>query len=322
MKISVVIPVYNSEATLKHLVTTLVQVLNQYEIEIVLVNDGSKDKSEVICNDLALENSCVKFISLRKNRGEHNAVICGLNYCTGDYVAIIDDDFQNPPSEIISLLNTATTYDYDVVYAKYKQKRHSFFRNIGSSINDWSVSFLIGKPKGLYLCSFKLLKKEIVEEIISYKGPFPYIDALVLRCTDNIGTQTVLHADRMQGESNYTIKKLMSLYLNIFINFSNKPLRIVTFSGIIISFISVLVFMFVLYERVVVKNIPPGWAFLSLLLLFSIGVTFFVIGLLGEYIGKILMALNNTPQYTIKKQVNTEAHSNTIVKAEYDREAV
>jgi glycosyltransferase involved in cell wall biosynthesis len=322
MKISVIIPVYNSEATLRSLVTTLLQELNQVELEIVLVNDASKDKSEVICNELANENSCVKFISLRKNRGEHNAVICGLNYCTGDYVAIIDDDFQTPPSEIISLLNKAIIYDYDVVYAKYKQKRHSFFRNIGSNINDWSVNFLIGKPKGLYLCSFKLLKKEVVAEIISYKGPFPYIDALVLRCTDNIGTQLVLHAERVQGKSNYTIKKLLSLYLNIFLNFSHKPLRIVTISGIIISVVSVLVSGFVLYEKTFISNTPPGWAFLSLLLLFSFGVIFFVIGLLGEYIGKIIMTLNNTPQFTIKKSVNTESYTNTIVNVDYDREAV
>ena len=322
MKLSVIIPVYNSEDTLKDLVNTLLKVLSQYKLEIVLINDGSRDKSEIICNDLAIENSCVKFISLRKNRGEHNAVICGLNYCTGDYIAIIDDDLQNPPSEIISLLDKAIIDDYDVVYAKYEQKRHSFFRNICSAVNDWSACFLIGKPKGLYLCSFKLLKKEIAAEIISYKGPFPYIDALILRCTDNIGTQTVIHADRMLGKSNYTLKKLVSLYLNIFINFSYKPLRVVTFSGIIISILSVLFAIFVLYERIFMNNISPGWAFLALLMLFSIGVTFIVIGLLGEYIGKILMALNNTPQYTIKKQVNTENYTRTIIKADYDREAV
>ena len=322
MKISVIIPVYNSEATLGSLVNTLLQVLHQYELEVVLVNDASKDKSEVICDNLSKENRCVKFISLRKNRGEHNAVICGLNYCTGDYVAIIDDDFQNPPSEIISLLNKAIIHNYDVVYAKYKQKRHSFFRNIGSAVNDWSVGFLIGKPKGLYLCSFKLLKNEVVSEIISYKGPFPYIDALILRCTDNIGTQTVLHADRVQGKSNYTIRKLISVFLNILLNFSHKPLRIVAISGIMISLISVLLFIFVLYEKIFVSDTPPGWAFLSLLLLFSTGVTFFVIGLLGEYIGKILMTLNNTPQYTIKRQVNTESYTKTIVNADYDREAV
>ncbi|MHA4847343.1 glycosyltransferase family 2 protein [Flavitalea antarctica] len=322
MKISVIIPVYNSEATITSLVTTLLQVLSHYNLEIVLVNDASKDKSEHICHDLAKQNSCVKFISLRKNRGEHNAVICGLNYCTGEYVAIIDDDFQNPPSEIITLLNKAVTHDYDVVYAKYKQKRHSFLRNIGSFINDWSVSFLIGKPKGLYLCSFKVMKIEVVKEIISYKGPFPYIDALILRCTDNIGTQTVLHEDRAQGNSNYTLKKLISLFLNILLNFSHKPLRIVTISGIFISLSSVVIFSFVLYEKVFVSNTPPGWAFLSLLLLFSIGVIFFVIGLLGEYIGKILMTLNNTPQYTIKKHVNTETYTSKIVNADYDREAV
>ncbi|RZK47991.1 MAG: glycosyltransferase [Pedobacter sp.] len=322
MKISVIIPVYNCENTLRPLISTLIKVLGKYQLEIVLVNDGSKDRSELICAELAKELSFIKFISLRKNRGEHNAVICGLNYCTGDYAAIIDDDFQNPPSEIISLLNKAIQYNYDVVYAKYEQKHHSFFRNLGSALNDWTTRYLIEKPKGLYLCSFKLIKKELVNEIIAYKGPFPYIDALILRCTDNIGTQTVKHADRKEGKSNYTLRKLISLYLNIFINFSYKPLRVVTFSGIIISFFSVLFAIFVLYEKLFLKNVSPGWAFLSLLLLFSIGVTFFVIGLLGEYIGKILMALNNTPQYTIKKQVNTETYTKSITKEQYDRETI
>lgn len=322
MKLSVVIPVYNSERTIRPLVATLLNVLSDYSVEIVLVNDDSKDGSEKVCESIAHENRSVKFISLRKNKGEHNAVICGLNFCTGDYVAIIDDDLQNPPSEIIALLKKAVTNNFDVVYARYETKRHSILRNIGSAINDFSATLLIDKPKGLYLCSFKIIKREIVDEIISYKGPFPYVDALILRCTSNIGSETVLHVNRKEGRSNYTFKKLISLYLNIFINFSSKPLRLVTFSGIIISFVSLILSLFVMYEKIFLNNLTPGWAFISILLLFSIGVTFFVIGLLGEYVAKILMALNTTPQYTIKKQLNTHVYSQTIISANYDRKAI
>ena len=322
MKLSVVIPVYNSEVTIEALVYSLLDVLEPYNPEIVLVNDGSRDNSETICENLAIENSRVKFISLRKNRGEHNAVICGLNHCTGSYIAIIDDDLQNPPSEIIKLLHKAKKYKFDVVYAKYENKKHSFFRNLGSAITNKCATYLLSKPPGLYLSSFKVISKEIVEDITSYKGPFPYIDALILRCTSNIGSEDVHHQDRKHGKSNYTLKKLFSLYLNIFINFSYKPLRIVTVSGVIISFVSCLTSLFIIYEKLFLKNLTPGWTFLAIIMLFSIGVTFIVIGLLGEYIGKILMALNNSPQYTIKKKINVDTYIETIIQPDYDRKAV
>ena len=307
MKLSVVIPVYNSQDTIRQLVYSLFDTLQPYNLEVVLVNDGSKDKSEAICEDLAAENEQVQFISLRKNSGEHNAVICGLNFCTGDYVAIIDDDLQNPPSEIIVLLNKAVKENYDVVYARYDVKQHSFIRNFYSRLNSAFAVYLLKKPRDLYLCSFKLIKKEVVREIISYKGPFPYIDALVLRCTDNIGAATVLHENRQEGRSNYTLRKLFSLYLNMFINFSFRPLRFITIAGGIISLVSFCATLYILVEKVIIHDVPPGWSFLAILLLLLIGLVFVVIGLLGEYVGKILMALNNTPQYVIKKKMNTRA---------------
>lgn len=320
MKLSVVIPVYNSECTILTLVHKLIKVLKQFDLEIVLVNDGSKDKSEYICEAIAKEDSRVKFISLRKNRGEHNAVICGLNFCSGDYVAIIDDDLQNPPAEIIKLLNKARKNNLDVVYAKYEVKQHSLFRNLCSKLNDIAATHLLNKPSGLYLCSFKLINRAVVNEIISYKGPFPYIDALILRCTDNIDSENVLHENREHGKSNYTLKKLVSLYLNMFINFSYKPLRFVTISGFFISVISFLLSGVMIYEKLFLRNITPGWTSIFVLLLFSIGLTFIVIGLLGEYIGKILMSLNNSPQFTVKKKMNVEEekYAEKIVTV-YDR---
>ncbi|MBD0296038.1 MAG: glycosyltransferase family 2 protein [Bacteroidota bacterium] len=325
MKLSIVIPVYNSEVTIEPLVNSLLYVLEQYDLEIILVNDASKDRSEAICENIARSNSRVKFISLRRNSGEHNAVICGLNYCTGKYVAIIDDDFQNPPSEIIALLNKAKKYNYDVVYANYKNKQHSFFRNLCSSINNICATHLINKPPGLYLSSFKVISKEIIDDIISYKGPFPYIDALILRCTSNIGSQTVMHHNRIHGKSNYTLKKLLSLYLNIVINFSYRPLRIVTIFGLIISLFSFIMSLNVLYEKFFLRNLTPGWTFISILLLFSIGATFVVIGLMGEYLGKILMAVNNSPQYTIKKKMNIDIENMNSEKINtnlYDRKTI
>ena len=322
MKLSVIIPVFNSQETIQQLLYSLFDVLKKYDVEVVLVNDASRDKSEMVCEQLAASDERVIFLSLRKNSGEHNAVMCGLNYCSGDYVAIIDDDLQNPPREIIALLNKAITGKYDVVYAQYQVKQHSFIRNFYSLMNNALAVHLLSKPPGLYLSSFKVLKKDIVQEIISYKGPFPYIDALVLRCTDNIGTEQVLHEIRSNGKSNYTLRKLLSLYLNIFINFSNKPLRFITIAGGVISFGSLSIAMYILIERIAVHNEPPGWSFLAILLLFLIGMVFVVLGVLGEYIGKILMSLNNTPQYVIKKKINTALFSDNIISEKYDRKPV
>lgn len=307
MKISVVIPVYNSENTINTLVNLLFSTLKNYDLEVVLVNDSSKDKSEAICMDIAFRRSDVKLISLRKNAGEHNAVICGLNFCTGDYVAIIDDDLQNPPSEIITLLNRAIEGDFDVVYSKYEIKQHSFLRNLLSKVNSFFATHMLNKPVDLYLSSFKVIKKELIPDITAYKGPYPYVDALILRCTDNIGTETVLHESRKDGKSNYTFRKLFSLYLNMVINFSGMPLRMVSFAGVLVVLLSLVASLVVVYEKIFLNRIPADWAFMAISMFFVMGIGFVSIGLLGEYIARILMTNNNSPQYTIKKKINVNA---------------
>lgn len=201
MKISICIPVYNAEATIESLVASIEQELAGYELELVLVNDASKDKSEVICEKLALRNDRVKFISLRRNYGEHNAVMCALNHITGDCAVIIDDDFQNPPIEIIALVKEVQG-GFDVVYSFYAEKKHNLFRNIGSRFNDVIASWLLNKPKNLYLSSFKAIHRDVVEEIIKYQGPFPYIDGLIFRITDNYTSVEVKHQRREIGKSN------------------------------------------------------------------------------------------------------------------------
>jgi len=304
MKLSIVVPVYNGANSIAKLVEAIKVRLASYILEIILVNDGSKDDSERVCEKLAAQHPKeVIFIGLRKNSGEHNAVICGLNYVTGDFVAIIDDDFQNPPEEIGKLLNKCLEGGYDVVYSYYEKKQHSFFRNLGSNFNDMAASQLLKKPKDLYLSSFKLIKKDLVEEIILYKGPFPYIDGLILRCTSNIGTQLVAHNPREEGRSNYTLSKLISLYLNMFINFSVKPIRLFTITGFVIFCLGIVMSAMILYEKIFIGNLPTGWAFLSVMLLMLTGTQFLFFGLLGEYLGKLFLSHNGTPQYVIKKIV-------------------
>ena len=306
MKLSICIPVFNGERTIQRLVERVHEELKEYQLEFVLVNDGSKDTSDAVCSRLAESYDDVRYISLRKNYGEHNAVMCALNHCTGEYAVIIDDDFQNPPSEIQKLILEAEK-GYDVVYTKYRKKRHSLFRNVGSKFNDWVATWLIGKPKDLYLSSFKLIRREVIDEIIKYTGPFPYIDGLILRVTDNITSIYVEHAARVEGRSNYTLAKLINLWMNMFINFSIKPLRIVTLIGGFTALVSGCLGLYFFIDKIVHPDTTPvGWASLSVIILFLGSVQLIGLGIAGEYIGKIYLDLNGTPQWVIKKKSFSE----------------
>ncbi|MBC7410725.1 MAG: glycosyltransferase family 2 protein [Arcicella sp.] len=297
MLLSVIIPVYHGAVTIHKLVQSVQEQLSAYSFEIILVNDGSKDDSEKIGLILAEKFNNISFLSLRKNFGEFNAVMCGLNYAKGDYSVIIDDDFQNPPSEIIRLLETAQKSDFDIVYGQYDEKKHHQFRNVGSWFVNQITTLLFKKPQDLYLSSFKLIKKEVVEEICLYKGPYPYIDGLIFNVTDNIGKVTVQHNDRHHGESNYTFKKLASLFLNILFGYSLLPVRIALFLGLLSTFVALILSIF---QFLNIVDYPIG-----LVILFFGGVQLISIGIVGEYIGKIFLTQSNTPQYILKtKKIN------------------
>lgn len=297
MLLSVIIPVYHGAVTIQKLVDSAQEQLKAFSFEIVLINDGSKDDSEKVCLELSAKFKNISFLSLRKNFGEFQAVICGLNHAKGDYSVIIDDDFQNPPSEIIKLLETAQKGDFDVVYGQYDDKKHHQFRNIGSWFVNQITTSLFKKPQDLYLSSFKLIKKEVVEEICKYKGPYPYIDGLIFNVTDNVGKVTVQHNDRHHGESNYTAKKLASLFLNIIFGYSLLPVRLAMFLGFLSTFIAIVLsvfqFMNIIYYPI------------RLVVLFVGGIQLISIGIVGEYIAKTFLTQSNTPQYTLKiKKIN------------------
>ena len=300
MKLSICIPVYNGADTICPLMENLDSTFSKIEKEVVLVNDGSRDNSAEVCKDLCKKYDYVKFINLRRNFGEHNAVMCALNYCTGDYAVIIDDDLQNPPEEIFKLLNEIEK-GYDVVYSKYHVKKHNWFRNFGSKVNDVFATWLIGKPKNLYLCSFKIINRAMIEELKKYKGPFPYIDGLLLRTTNNVSSVFVEHKARTQGKSNYTLGKLLNLWLSMFINFSIKPMRFITITGLTISLISVVMTLFFIVEKFINPQTVPGWTTIIVLLLFFGGLQSTFLGIIGEYIGKNYLDQNNTPQWVVKE---------------------
>ncbi|WP_428656701.1 glycosyltransferase family 2 protein [Runella sp.] len=303
MLLSVIIPVYNSDRTIGRLVEHVLETLDKRTLEIILVNDNSRDESERVCIQLAQRFTQVKFISLRRNFGEFNAVMCGLNHATGEYCVMIDDDFQNPPSEILKLVAAAQTNEYDVVYSFYSQKQHSLFRNLGSMMVNRLTTWLLEKPKDLYLSSFKLISKPVVEEIIKYKGPYPYIDGLIFRVTRNVGRVQVSHNKREEGRSGYTLRKLTSLFLTILFGYSLKPLRLLTGIGLVFMGISSLSALL----DITLLLVDAQFFILNsslILLIFLSGMILTALGVVGEYIGRIYMAQSGLPQYIEKKVVN------------------
>ena len=301
MKISVIVPVYNGENTIKRLVDELVRILTRDGLEIVLINDGSRDKSHEACVSIFEKyRNIVKYIDLARNFGEHNAVMAGLNYSTGDYAVIIDDDFQNPPEEIEKLTDTAIKEKRDAVYSYYDKKYHSVFRNLGSAFNNTIATFLLNKPRNLYLSSFKCINRFMINEILKYRGPFPYIDGLILRSTHNIGTVCVRH-DKMQKEkSGYTLKKLISLWLNMFVNFSIVPLRISTVLGLFFSIAGGMFSVYSIIDKILRPDIPMGITSIFVAVLIFSGIQLLMLGLIGEYLGKLFLTDNQTPQYLVR----------------------
>jgi undecaprenyl-phosphate 4-deoxy-4-formamido-L-arabinose transferase len=306
--ISIVIPVYNGARTIGPLVGRLVEVLPVTTLQIVLVDDGSLDASDEVCRALSARYAgVVTYVKLGRNFGEHNAVMAGLWHARGDYAVIMDDDFQNPPEEVGRLIDHAVRHGHDVVYTYSAAKHHHWLRNLGSRLNDRVANFMLDKPRHLYLSSFKCLSRFLVGQILKYRGPYPYIDGLVLRCTQNIGTIEVRHAPRREGRSNYTVRKLLRLWLNMFVNFSVMPLRVSTVVGLACSVLGLALGVEVLVERLVRPGVPVGWASVLVPVVLFSGVQLVMLGLLGEYLGRLFLTENQTPQFVVREVVESGA---------------
>ena len=304
-QVSIVIPVYNSEATIERLCHALIAELSpRWRIEIVLVDDGSKDASAMACRRLHKQYpGVVGCVILSRNFGEHNAVMAGLNFATGDYCVIMDDDFQNPPAEVEALLREAAK-GFDVVYTQYPAKRHTLWRNFGSFLHNRMATFALGKPKDLYLSSFKLISRFVVQEVIQYTGPDPYLDAIILRTTRNIGTITVSHEPRGEGESGYTFRKLIALWSNMMVAFSVYPLRVIGIFGLVMVIIGVIYGGYTLMAWLIpsITN-PSEMEKLQASLWFFRGSTLLVISIIGEYVGRIHRHLNAAPQFIVRHRL-------------------
>jgi len=304
--LSFVIPCYRSEHTLPHVVAEIdkkMTEMSEYEYEIILVNDCSPDGTLATIRRLCEEDSRRKGLSFSKNFGQHSALMAGLRASTGEYVVCLDDDGQTPADEVDKLLH-ALDEGYDAVYAKYMHKKHSLFRNFGSKVNELMTRTMLGKPASLFISSYFGVRRFVVEDMIRYENSYPYVIGLVLRATKNITNVVVTHRDREEGNSGYTLKKLLGLWFNGFTAFSVKPLRIATAIGVTCAILGFLYGLYTVIKFFINPDVPMGFSSLMSAIVFFGGMVMIMLGLIGEYIGRIYISMNNSPQYVVKEKIN------------------
>lgn len=298
--LSIVVPVYNGARTIGALIDALAGLQIPGGHEVVLVNDGSPDDSEAVCRKLAERSDLsITFVNLSRNFGEHNAVMAGLSFARGDYVITMDDDLQNPPEEVARLVAYTKEQQLDVVYTRYRTKQHALWRNLGSRFANWAANLVLEKPKDLYLSSFRCFSAFVVENVLRYQGPYPYVDGLILQVTRNVGSLEVLHLPRADGRSNYTLRRLVRLWLNMFVNFSVIPLRASTLIGFLTSILGIAWAVETVLEALTGRP-PEGWASLMVAVLLLSGLQLMLLGIVGEYLGRVFLTANRKPQYIVR----------------------
>lgn len=307
MKISFVIPCYRSAKTLGSVAREIEETMEQlvYDYELVLVNDSSPDDTFDVIKKLAANSSNVIGVDLARNFGQHAALMAGFRQASGDIIVCLDDDGQTPADEVGKLLEKIEE-GYDVVYASYSSKQHSGLRNLGSRVNSAMTEYLLNKPKQLSVTSYFAMRRFIMEEMLRYEHCYPYVLGLVLRTTKNICNVPVTHRAREEGSSGYTLAKLLGLWMNGFTSFSVKPLRVATYFGAVTAGLGFLYLLYILISYFAGYTTLLGWSSTMAVLLLLGGAILLVLGLIGEYVGRIFMCTNAAPQYVVRQTVSSE----------------
>lgn len=304
-EISIVIPVFNSQDNIDELYRQINDALKDISYEVIFINDGSRDKSWDALKRIAALNENVIAINLRKNFGQDNALMAGIGNASGNYIVIMDDDLQHSPYDILKLYNQCKA-GYDVCYAHFPEKNQRIWKNFGSWLNGVIAYWLLQKPKGIYMSPFKIIKREVALSFMNYTGPFPYVDGLILDFTNNVTSVEVEHYKRHKGKGNYNFFRSFSVFLKTLTSFSVIPLRLATVIGFISAIIGFLTAIYFIIQYLTTDYKAEGWTSLILSLLIIGGILMMLIGLIGEYIGRMFLTLNKKPQYSIGEIIRKE----------------
>ena len=302
--LSFVIPLYHSAETIGDVVREIETLIVEGGHEIILVHDGSGEATTRVCRELVRTAKVpITLIEHARNYGEHNAVLTGWRHARGTYVVNLDDDGQHPPAEAVRLWQHAKEHGLDVVFGHYEEKQHSAWRNFGSWFTNRMTDWALDKPHGFYLSSFRCVSAFVAQQVVTYAGPYPYIDGLLLQVTQRIGSISVRHEPRKAGTSTYTFRRLVRLWLSAWINFSVLPLRVATLAGLVIAVAGVLALAAVAWMWW--KDIGPqsGWGWIMAALLIFSGTQLVMLGLIGEYVGRMFLAINQRPQSVVREVI-------------------
>ena len=306
--LSFVIPLYNSAETIRSLVQDIESLPIEGGHEIILVNDGSRDATSAVCRELIQAAGVpIVYIEHARNFGEHNAVLTGWRQARGAHIVNLDDDGQHPPTEAVRLWRHAQETGVDVVFGHYAEKQHSAWRNFGSWFTNRMTDWALEKPSGFYLSSFRCVTAFVAQEVVKNSGPAPYIDGLILQVTQRIGSLPVRHEQRKAGASGYTLRRLIRLWFSAWINFSVLPLRVATVLGLVMGVIGVIGFAWVIWLRVTHQGPAFGWGSLMAALMVFGGAQLVLLGVIGEYIGRMFLAVNQRPQAVVRQIVRSES---------------
>lgn len=303
MDLSIIIPCYCSGNNIKKVVSDIDETLRSENLsyEIIMVNDGSPDNTFEIIDEIAKSRDNTYAVDLAKNSGQHSAIMAGFNFAKGELIATCEDDGQTQVS-IIPQLIAKVNEGYDVAAPEYKERgKRSLFRQFGTKCAIAMGNWMIPRPKGILVPIFFVAKRFVIKEIIKYNQPYPYIEGLILRSTFNIALIEAKQNERLEGKSGYTLKKMINLWLNGFTSFSIKPLRLSIIFGMASAFIGALVGIYVIISKIVNTNVLMGWTSTIAIMLFMFGVILVVLGMIGEYVGRIYLCINKTPQFVVRQ---------------------
>ena len=311
--LSFVIPCYRSELTIRSVTEEIIQTVSQldgYDYEIICVNDCSPDRVYPVLKALAAENQRIKVINFAKNMGKHSAVLAGYRYASGEYIVTLDDDMQSPVNELQRLLEPVVRDECDAAYARFGMKRQAWWKNIGSRINSRMSEILLKKPHGMNFGNFSVYKRFVADAMAQYPNPYPYLEGLLLRTTGRILMVDMTERERGDGQqTGYTLKKSIMLLINGLTAFSVIPLRVSTLVGVVIAVFGFVLGLVMIVRKIVNPGVLMGYTSTVVLQLFMSGLILMSLGLLGEYVGRIYICINKSPQYTICETINIDKDS-------------